>query len=136
MNRRQVNIVLGNREEALNEYYVQAIRQARPDIEFIFNVATTVPDFIRLACDNRSDLALFMPPGNIASDPARPDATPQEDAVHIVTTIKAMNPISVIVVAASPVAAEALLAAGADQFIHVPAMSAEIESALAACLKL
>ena len=130
------NIVLGNAEHSLNDMYEALIQDAHHDINFTFTVATTVPDFIRLASDSRTDLAILMPPGNIADDPARPNMTPQESAVHIVQTIKARHPIPVILIAAHPVAREALLAAGADCFLDIPARSAEITSAVAASLAL
>lgn len=134
--KRHVNIVLGKAEQSLNDMYEALIRDAHQDIDFTFTVATTVPDFICLASDNGTDLALFIPPGNIAGDPAKPNMTPQESAVHIVQTIKARHPIPVIVIAAHPVAREALLAAGADYFLDIPARSAEIRSAVAASLAL
>ena len=134
--RRQINVVIGNREEALNDMYTEIIRHAYPAIDFSFTVAKTAPDFIAQASDSSTDLAILMPPGNIDSDPARPDSTPEEEAVHIIQAIKATHPIPIIVVAASPVRAEAVLAAGAEQFIYVPAQSADITSAVAACLKL
>jgi len=134
--KQQINVVIGNREETLNDMYVEIIRDDFPSIDFTFSVATTAPDFIAQASDSSTDLALFMPPGNIDADPARPDSTPEEEAVHIIQAIKATHPIPIIVVAASPVRAETVLAAGADQFIYVPAQPGQIESAVAACLKL
>ena len=134
--KQQINVAIGNREEALNDMYTEIIRHAYPAIDFSFTVATRVPDFIELACDQGTNLAILMPPGNIDSDPARPDSTPEEEAVHIIQAIKATHPIPIIVVAASPVRAETVLAAGADQFIYVPAQPGQIESAVAACLKL
>ena len=44
-----VNIVLGNREEAVNDMYEVVIKHAHPDIDFTFSVAMTVPDFIAKA---------------------------------------------------------------------------------------
>ena len=134
--KRHVNIVLGNAEQLLNEMYAEVIRDAYAGVDFTFTVATTVPDFICLASDSRTDLAILMPPGNIDPDPSRPDTSPEEEAVHIVRTIKARHPIPVIVIAAHPVAREALLAAGADCFLDIPARSAEITSAVAASLAL
>lgn len=136
MSKRQISVVIGNREEALNEYYAQTIRAAFPSIDFTFTVATTVPIFIQIACDSRTDLAILMPPGNIDPDPARPDTTAQGEAVHVIQAIKTTHPIPVIVIAAYPVTAEPALAAGAVQFIYVPAQPGQIESAVRACLKL
>ena len=134
--RRHFKIVLGNREEMLNEMYLRGIRSAFPAIDINFVVATTVPDFIRMACDSNTDLGLFIPPGNIDSDPARPDTSPEEDAVYIVRTIKNTHSIPVIVIAAHPVAREPVLAAGADCFLEIPAQSSDVTKAVAACLKL
>jgi hypothetical protein len=78
---------------------------------------------------------MFMPPGNLDSDPARPDATPQEEAVRIVEAIKARRPIPVIVIAAQPEAREPVLAAGADYFLGVPAQPWELSAAVAGCLE-
>jgi len=134
--KRQFRIVLGNREEMLNEMYEQGIRSAYPDIDFSFAVATTVPEFIQMACDRHTDLGLFIPPGNIESDPAMPETSPEEDAVYIVRTIKATHPIPVIVIAAHPVARETVLAAGADCFLDIPAQSLDVAKAVAVLLKL
>lgn len=133
---RHVTIALGNSEQALNDMYAQVIRGGQPEIDFRFTVATTVLDFMRLASDSGTDLALFMPPGNIVPDPARPYTTPEEEAVHIVRTIRAKCQVPIICIAAYPVAEEAVLAAGADRFLYVPAQPDQIRSAVAACLKL
>ena len=135
MNKRQLKIVIGIRELTLNDMVAEVIRDAFPAIDFRFSVVKTVPDFIQLATDNQTHLALFMPPGNIDHDPARPHTTPEEEAVHIVRTIKARHPIPVIVIAAHPVTAEAFLEAGTDHFLHAPARPEEITKALAACLR-
>lgn len=134
--KRHFNIVLGNREEMLNEMYQRSIRSTYPDIDFSFSVATTVPDFIRMACDQHTDLGLFIPPGNIESDPAMPDTSPEDAAVYIVRTIKATHPIPVIVIAAHPVARATVLAAGADCFLDIPAQSVDVTKAVAVFLKL
>ncbi len=107
--RRHISVVIDNAKRELNEMCRQIIRDAHPDIDFTFTVATTVPGFIQLACNRRTDLALLMPPGNIEPDPARPYTTPQEEAVHIVETIKARHPIPVIVVAVASISAAAFL---------------------------
>lgn len=134
--KRHFRIVLGNREQLLNDMYAEAIRAAFPSIDFTFAIATTVPNFINLAADNRTDLAILMPPGNIDADPARPDSTPEEAAIHVIQEIKSRHPIPVICIAAHPVDGDAVLAAGADCFLDIPAQSAEITSAVATCLGL
>ncbi len=134
--KRHISVVIGNSKRELNEMYRQIIRDAHPDIDFTFTVATTVPGFIQLACDGRTDLAIFMPPGNIEPDPARPYTTPEEEAVQIVWTINSRHPILVIVVAVASISAAAVLAAGADCFLDIPAQSTEIRSAVAACANL
>ena len=77
-----------------------------------------------------------MPPVNLAGDPAKPNMTPQESAVHSVQTIKTRRPIPVIVIAAYSVAKEAVLAAVADYLVDIPARSAEIRSTVTASLAL
>ena len=74
--------------------------------------------------------------GNIDADPARPDSTPEQEAVHVIQAIKTRHPIPVICIAAYPVAGDAVLAAGADGCLDIPTRSAEITSAVAACLGL
>ena len=56
--RREISIVVGNREEARSNMYAEVIRDARQDVDFVFSVATTVPDFIQLASDSHTDLAM------------------------------------------------------------------------------
>ena len=66
----------------------------------------------------------------------RPNTTAQEEAVHVIQAIKTAHPIPVIVVAVHPVAGDAVLAAGADGCLDIPARSPEITSAVATCLGL
>lgn len=133
--RRQINVVIGNREEALNDMYTEIIRHAYPAIDFSFTVAKTAPDFIAQASDSSTDLAILMPPGNIDSDPARPNTMPEEEAIYIIQAIKTTHPIPIIVVAAVPVRAETVMAALADCFLDIPAQSTAIRNAVVACLK-
>jgi hypothetical protein len=83
-----------------------------------------------------SRLALFIPPGNLMSDPGSPAATPEEEAINIIKTIKAKHPIPIIVMAVQYYAREKLLAAGADVFLDLPAQRQPIVDAVTKCLGL
>jgi len=134
--KRLVKIILGNREEHLNDMHEVVIQSIRPDINFKFTRTARVDVLIQIASDSRPDLIIFMPSGNLEPDPARPSVTPQEAAVFIVKTIKAKHPIPVICIAMQSEAKASVLAAGADLFLDATAGRAEIVSAVASCLKL
>lgn len=121
---------VGNREEALNDMYSEVIRAAFQSIDFTFTIATTVSSFITQASDSSTNLAILMPPGNIDSDPVRPNTTAQEEAVHVIQAIKTAHPIPLIVIAAHPITRETVLAAGADCFPDIPAESTAIRNAV------
>ena len=131
-----VGIVLGNRETAINELIEMALRQTHKDINFQFASSSRAGDLIQLATRPETQLALFVPPGNIDPDPDSPAATREGETVRIIRAIKAKHPIPIIVMAVQHYAREKLLAAGADVFLDIPAPAQQIVDAVAKCLGL
>ena len=127
-------VALGNRETTVNDMIEIAVREARPDITFSFDTAERVDEFIRLATRPETRLAIFMPPGNMARDHGTSCDTPEQEAVRIVKAIKAKNQIPIIVMAVQSAAGDAIVAAGADEFLGLPDQRQQILEAIARCL--
>jgi hypothetical protein len=131
-----VTVVLGNREALVNDMVEAAVRLTHDGINFRFETASRASDFIALATRPETRLAMFIPPGNIDTDPGISCATPEEEAVRIIKAVKAKNPIPIIVMAVQSSARRMLLAAGASAFLEIPAQAQEIADAVAKCLGL
>lgn len=129
-----VVVALGNRETMINELIECAVRLAHEDINFRFEAASGVGEFIKLATRPETRLALFIPPGNLEADPGSPAVTPEEEAVRIIAAIKTRHPIPIIVMAVQIDARERLLAAGADIFLELTAPLEQIIDAFNKCL--
>jgi hypothetical protein len=82
-------MAIGNQEEALNEMYWLAIRLSQPRVNFRFERASYVGEFIALTSRPDTHLALFIPPGNLKQGARDPVPTPDLDAAGIVRAIKA-----------------------------------------------
>ena len=132
----KVAIVLGNRETMINATLKAVLGQAYKEIDFHFESATRAGDFIELATRPETRLALFIPPGNIDPEPGISKATVEDEIVRIITTIKAKNPIPLIVLAVQSHAREMALASGANFFFDIPTPALDIADAVAKCLGL
>ena len=79
---------------------------------------------------------MFMPPGNLKQGSGDPVPTQRLDAAGIVQAVKARRSIPVIVISAEPDDRAAVLAAGAEVFLELPAQPQEVADAVAQCLGL
>jgi hypothetical protein len=131
-----LKIVLGNQETPINVMVETVLRLTHKDINFQFETASRVGDFIQLAVRPETRLAIFIPPGNLQPDPGASCATPEQEAVRIIKLVKAKNPIPIIVMAVQDYARAMVQAAGADVFLDFPARPQEIADAVARCLGL
>jgi hypothetical protein len=131
-----VTVVLGNREVPLNKLFEITVQRTHKDINFRFEEATRVSEFVRLATRPETRLAMFIPPGNLERDPDVSFATPEVEAVRIVKAIKANNDIPVIVMAVQPHAREMVVNAGASLCLDIPAQAQQLVDAFAECLGL
>ncbi len=132
-----IRIVLGNREESVNMLIMAGLRRSHKDVHFQFETTARVREFIQLATSPETRLAFFMPPGNIDRDPGASCDTPGLEAVRIVQSIKARNPIPIIVLTVQCDARDAILAAGADVVLDVSGTQLQqILDSIARCLGL
>ncbi len=112
------------------------IRLAQPGVNFRFERASYVGEFIALASKPDTRLGLFIPPGNLKEGSGDPVPTPVLDAAGIVQAIKARRSLPVIVISAEPDDRAPVVAAGADVFLDLPAQLQEVAHAVAKCLGL
>jgi dihydropteroate synthase len=112
------------------------VRLTHRDIDFRFEEASGVAEFIQLATRPETKLALFIPPGNLERDPDASYATPEQEAARIVRAVKAKNDIPVIVLAVQSDVRKAVLEAGASMFLEIPAQAQQLVDAFAECLGL
>ena len=131
-----VTVVLGNREVPLNRLVEITVRLTHRDIDFRFEEASGVAEFIQLATRPETKLALFIPPGNLERDPDASYATPEQEAARIVRAVKAKNDIPVIVLAVQSDVRKAVLEAGASMSLEIPAQAQQVVDAFAECLGL
>ena len=131
-----VTIVIGNQEEAVNEMYQAAIRLAHSGINFHFTSASYVGEFIALASKPDTRLAMFTTQGNLKQGSGDPVPTQRLDAAGIVRAIKSKRSLPVIVISTEPDDKAAVVAAGADVFLDLPAQPQHVADAVAQCLGL
>jgi len=131
-----MKLVIGSSEEILNALLKTDVQKVcgRRAIVKCTRVAR-VDEFISAACDEDFDLAIFIAPGNLLSDPQQPlDASSLDGAVRVVRTIKSRRSCPILAISPEPEWGPALGEAGVDCFLVLPVNPADLESAISRCL--